>query len=329
MRLLSIDAARPSRRQLIGGGLLLVGGAAGWAQESGRLYRLAILVQPPRPQFDALFDELGHRGFTEGQNLIVDPRGFGTAVTALEATARELVELNPDAIYGGGDEAGRALQRATRTIPIAMLADDLLRAGLVASLAHPGGNITGVSIFAPELDGKRLEILVEILPGVSRIAVLVDPNTTAPDQLRTLAEVAGSRGIELLLHRAASREEIAPAIAAAQAEGAQAINVLASALFNAQRALIIEQVAGARLPAIYQWPEYARHGALVCYGPRLESLYRQVAVQLAKLLAGAKPADLPAQQPAKFDLTINLKTAKALGLVIPQLIVARADDVIE
>jgi putative ABC transport system substrate-binding protein len=287
------------------------------------------LVQPPRAAFEALFDELGRRGFREGDNLVVDPRGFGTRVSDLTEAARKLVASGPDALYGGGDEAGRALRDATANIPIALLADDLARAGLIGTLSRPASNITGVSIFAPELDGKRLEILTEIVPGTRRIAVLADPQTTARDQLQMLAAAGAARGLELSFFQAASVEEIVPAINAAKASNAQAINVLASALFNAQRDLIIEEVGRVRLPAMYQWPEYAKRGALACYGPRLESLYRQVARQLAKLLAGAKPADVPGEQPAQFELTINLKTAKALSVSVPGPILARADELIE
>lgn len=301
------------RQMIVGGTALLAGVAPGWAQERGRLYRLGVLVQAPRDTFGALFDKLRSRGFAEGGNLMVDPRGFGCDASALGATA----------------EASRALRKATRIIPIAVLADDLLRSGAGSSLAHPSGNITGVSIFAPELDGKRLEILMEMVPGVRRIAVLVDPKTTSPDELRTIADAAASRGLDLSVHRAASKEQIVPTIDAVRAEGTQAINVLASALFNAERELIIEYIARARLPAIYQWPEYAQLGALACYGPRLESLYRQVARQLAKLLAGVKPADVPGEQPAEFALAINLKAARALGLAVPPDLFARADQVIE
>ena len=307
----------------------LCGPSAAWAQEPRRTYRLGVLVQPPRAQFEALFEELGRHGFVEGSNLIVDPRGFAIPAEALESTAIELVRSQPDAIYCGGDEAGRALQRATRKIPVATLTDDMVRSGLVVSLARPGGNITGVSIFAPELDGKRLELLLEVIPNVRRLAVLVDPKTTAPDQLRVLSDAASTRGVELLVHQAATLKEIVPAIDAAQAYQAQALSVLASAMLGANHALIIDRVARLGLPTIYQWSDYAKEGALVCYGPSQTMLYRQVARQLVMLLRGTAPADIPVQQPTQFALTINLRTARALGLTFPPSILARADEVIE
>jgi putative ABC transport system substrate-binding protein len=316
------------RREILGAVALLLPRSAR-AQEPRRSYRLGVLVQPPRAQFEALFDELGRHGFVEGNNLIVDPRGFAIPAEALETTAVVLVRSQPDAIYCGGDEAGRALQRATRTIPIATLTDDMVRAGLVKSLARPGGNITGVSIFAPELDGKRLELLLEIAPSVRRVAALVDPKTTAQDQLQALTDAASARGVELLIHQAATSREIVPAIEAAQADRAQALSVLASAMLGANRALIIEQVARQRLPTIYQWSDYAKEGALVCYGPSQSTLYRQVARQLVMLLKGTAPADIPVQQPTQFALTINLTTAKALGLTVPPSLLARANEVIE
>jgi putative ABC transport system substrate-binding protein len=308
---------------------VLCGSSAVWAQEPRRTYRLGVLVQPPRAQFKPLFDELGRHGFVEGNNLVVDPRGFAISAEALEETAIALVKSQPDAIYCGGDEAGRALQRATRTIPIATLTDNMVRAGLVTSLARPGSNITGVSIFAPELDGKRLELLLEVVPGVRRLAALVDPKTTAQDHLQALTDAASTRGVELLIHQAATLREIVPAIEGAQADRAQALSVLASAMLGANHALIIEQVARQQLPTIYQWSDYAKEGALVCYGPSQSTLYRQVARQLVMLLKGTAPADIPVQQPTQFALSINLQTAKALGLTIPPSILSRADEVID
>jgi putative tryptophan/tyrosine transport system substrate-binding protein len=315
--------------------LILVGEAAvllpsiGLGQQTGRYYRLGFVVQSLRPAYSALIDELTRYGFAEGGNLVIDSHGFGIRAESLEAAAVEVVNASPDAIYCGGDAAGRAVQRATSAIPVAVIADDVLRAGLVASLAHPGGNITGVSILATELDGKRLEILTEIVPGVRRIAALVDPNVTSSDQIQHLIEAMRSRGADLLIHRVGAAEEIIPAIDAAQAEGAQALSVFASPLANANRALLIQRMAQVRLPAIYQWHEFARHGALACYGPSLDSLFRQVAGQIAKILRGTKPADIPVEQPAHVELSINLQTAKALGLIIPEAILSRADEVIE
>ncbi|HEV2334394.1 MAG TPA: ABC transporter substrate-binding protein [Stellaceae bacterium] len=311
------------------GGATLVACWPALAQTAGRTYRLGFVVQPARSQFAVLFDELRRRGFIEGNNLSIDPRGFGLAVDELDRAAIEVAKAGPDAIYSGGDAADRAAKRATTEIPIVATSDDMVRAHIVPSLAHPGGNVTGISILATELDGKRLEVLTEIVPGIRHMAALADPSTTASDQLQVLIDAARSRGITLSIQHAGTRQEIEPAIEAAQAAGAQALEVLASALFNANRALIIDRIALARLPAVYQWPEYCAAGALVAYGSRITSLYRQAAGLLVKVMTGTKPADIPVEQPTKFELVINLKTARALGLAVPQALLARADEVIE
>ncbi len=199
----------------------------------------------------------------------------------------------------------------------------------VASLAHPGGNTTGISILATELDGKRQEILLEAVPLARRLALLVDPAVTAPHQLDALQDIAKARGITVSAHKAANSVEIMPAIDAAVAAGAQAFNVLASSLFNRYRPQIIERMAAIRIPAIYQWPEMAEEGGLIAYGPRFVGLYPQHALQTIKVLKGTKPADIPVEQPTKFELVINLQTATALGLTIPPALLGRADEVIE
>jgi ABC-type uncharacterized transport system substrate-binding protein len=304
------------------------------AQQPGRVYRLGFVVQFPRPFLDkppgsAMLDELRSHGFIAGQNLIIGPRGFATPTDRLDQVAAEVAASHPDVIYCGGDAADQAVKRATKTIPVVMTADDAIRAGIVASLARPGGNITGVSILATELDGKRLSLLIELVPGITRMAALADPKTTAPRQLAELTDEAHSRGVALSIHRAGTAREIAPAIDAARAEGAQALDVLASALFNAQRTELIAHANQARLPAMYQWPDYAAIGGLICYGPRFTSFFRQAGRLLVKVLNGAKPGDIPVEQPTDVQLVINLKTAKALGLTVPPSLLARADEVIQ
>jgi len=319
-----------SRRAiLLGASIALAATRAGLAQEVSRIYRLGFVVQPAKQKLGAIFDELRKQGFSEGGKLSVMPHGFSVPVERIDEVAGEIVKAHPDVIYGGGSAVGRALKRATATIPLVISADDMLREGLVASLSHPGGNLTGISILATELDGKRLQLLTEMIPGAHRIAALIDPETTPPDQIDALSAMARSQGVELAIYRAAGPADIAPAIAAAQASGAQAIDVLASAFFNANRARIIASAAEAGLPAIYQWPEYAHEGALIAYGPSIEGFYRQAARLIAKLFRGAKPADLPVEQPTAFGLAINLKTAATLGLTVPPSLLARADEVIE
>ena len=314
---------------------VLVGSVAGLvspiakAQQANRIYRLGFVAQPPKSRFEALFDQLRSYGFVEGKNLSIDPQGFGIPADRLNAVAAHVAAAAPDAIYAGGDEAGRAARRATTRTPVVVLADDMVRAGLVETLAHPGGNVTGVSILATELDSKRLQILLELLPGTNRIGALIDPKTTAADQIERLVAAGRALSVELSIFRAAVSEEIGPAIEAAVKGRVQALNVLASAFFNANRAMILKQVAEARLPAMYQWPDYGAEGALVCYGPRLEDLYRQAAGVLRKVLSGTRPADIPVEQPTKIELVLNTNTAKALGLAVPQSLLARADEVIE
>src|SRR5262245_59217653 len=268
--------------------------------------------------------------FIEGQNLKVDWRGYGLHPEQFPDIAVELIKAKVDFIFCAGGVATRAAQLATAAIPILAVTDDMVGSGLVRSLARPGGNTTGVSILATELDGKRQEILIEAVPGLRHIVALADTNTTAPRQLQALQEAARARGAELSIHRVAKAEEIAPAIDTAKASNVAALNVLASPLLFAHRQVIIERVATLRLPAIYQWAEVAEEGGLIGYGPRLVSLWRDVvARQLVKILRGAIPAELPVEQPTNFELVINLRTAKAIGHEVPAGLVLRADKVIE
>jgi ABC-type uncharacterized transport system substrate-binding protein len=291
------------------------------------------LFPSPRdaPQIVAMFEELRRSGFIEGQNLTVNYwRAYGLRVELLSEFAADLIKTQVDVILAGGDAGIRAAQQATAAIPILAFTDDMVGSGLVSSLVEPGGNTTGVSLLATELDGKRQEILMEAVPGLRRMAALADTNTTAPQRLQALQDAARARGIELSIHRVANPDEIAPAIDAAKTLDSAAINVLASPLLFANRQVIIERAAALRLPAMYQWPEVAEQGGFVGYGPRIVQLFREVmARQLIKILRGAKPADLPVEQPTKFELVINLQTAKAIGHEVPAGLVLRADKVIE
>jgi putative ABC transport system substrate-binding protein len=314
----------------------LLGGAAAWplaahAQEPDRIYRLGVLHQLPRTaaQFARLFDGLRRQGFIEGRNLIVDPGGFGSSAQQYQERVAEMVQSGANVIFVGGDAAMRAAQTATRTVPIIGVADDMVGSGLAASLSRPGGNATGFSILANELDGKRQELLMELVPGARRMAALIDPTTKSLAQFGELVDAARSRGIEVSTHSASKVEEIGPAVDAAHAAGASALNVLASVVLNANRRLIFERTAELRMPAIYQFPESAEQGGFAGYGPRLEEIYQQIAMPVARLLRGEHPRDIPVQQPTTFELVINLKTAKAIGRVIPETLLIRADKVIE
>ncbi len=296
------------------------------------MYRLGGVSSSPRnaPVFVAMLDQLRRLGFIVGQNLTIEWRSYGARIDLIPEFAGELVQAHVDVIYVGGDAVIRAAQQATTTIPILGVTEDMVGQGLVNSLARPGGNTTGVSILASELDGKRQEILIEAVPGLRRMAALADPRAIRPPQLQALQDAARARGVELSIHRVASAEEITAAIDAAKASGAAALNVLESAFLYGNHQLIMDRVAALRLPAIYRWPEDAEEGGFIAYGPCIVQIFRElVAPQLVKLLRGIKAADIPVEQPTKFELVINLKTANAMGVTVPATLVARADKVIE
>jgi ABC-type uncharacterized transport system substrate-binding protein len=322
------------RRELIAlaGGALLLRPAIGRAQQRGRTYRLGFITPFSRtaPNVAALLGDLARQGFVDGKNLRVDPRGFNTPLDRVYPVAVAMVKSGVDAIASSGGPYGSpALQRATRSVPLVVVSDDFLAEKLVPSLAHPGGNITGVSIFSSELDGKRQELLLELVPGARHIAALVDPRTTPASELAALRAAARSSGAALAIVRAGRAEEIAGAIDAARRAGAEALNVLASLLYWVNRERVIAGAAKNHLPAIYQWPEQAAEGGFAAYGPSHASIQRQFARLIAATLRGDKPADLPVERPDRFELVINLKTAKALGLTVPPLMLERADEVIE
>ena len=275
------------------------------------------------------FDKLRRRGFIEGQNLTVDFRAFAPHLDLISQYAAELVTAQPDVIVAGGGVATRAVRQATKSIPIVTIADDMVGEGLVESFARPNGNTTGISILATELDGKRQDILIEAVPGIRRMAALADTSTLTEAKARALQEAARTHNVELSIYRITRGEEIAAAIDKAQASGATALNVFASPMLDGNQQLIMDQVGALRVPSIYQWPEWAEEGGFAGYGPPLDHLADLTARFAASLLRGTKPADLPIEQPTKFELVINLKTAHAMGVTVPATLVARADKVIE
>jgi putative ABC transport system substrate-binding protein len=277
----------------------------------------------------AFFDELRLAGFVEGQNLSVAQTGFGTRNEQIAERAAEVVRVAPDVIVSGPLPHTRALQLLTQSIPLVGMTEDMVAENLVTSLARPGGNTTGISLLSPELDSKRQEILVEAVPRVRRVAALVDAGITLLRHVQALEDAAKARGVALTAFGVATGDDIVPAMERAKASGAEALNVLATPLFFAHQNTIIEHAAALRLPAIYQWPHMAEQGGLLAYGPRFEQVYRQRARMVIKLLRGAKPAELPVEQPTVFELVINLQTAKGIGLQIPEALIQRADKVIE
>ena len=315
------------RREFI---TLLGGAAAAWphaapAQQAGRQYRIAILAAPG---WQIFFDELGQAGFVEGHNLQIDGRGLGVATASYEKVAVELTKARPDVLMVAGPDAARAAQKATQRIPIVALADDLLGSKLVASMPHPEGNTTGVAIFAFQLDLKRLELLHEALPGARRIAIFAENEPIR--NIDALESAARAFGMEIVPFAARSKDEVIRAIDAMKAAPVDAVNVLASPLLGGEfRSLIRDRFNLHRLPAILQWPEEAEAGGLIAYGPRLSVVFRQCARLVVKLLRGAKVVDLPVEQPTEFELIINLRTAKTLGVEMPPGLLSRANNTVE
>jgi putative ABC transport system substrate-binding protein len=300
------------------------------AQEAGRLYRVALVMPVGRdePAVLAFLDELRGQGFVEGKNLAI-VGGQPTSNEQVPTVVPLILQAAPDAIVSGGDVIARAFQKATQSIPIIVMTEDMVAGGYATSLARPGGNATGISLMSPDLDGKRQDVLIEAVPGARRIAALADSNVASLEHLKALEASARKHGKELVIVRAASASDLAPAISEAGKQGAAALNVLSSPMLHLNRRLIIARAAEARLPAIYQWPETAEEGGLLAYGPSFIDIFRQRAGIVVKVLRGARPSELPIEQPTKFKLVINLKTAKAINYAVPTGLVLRADTVIE
>jgi putative tryptophan/tyrosine transport system substrate-binding protein len=312
----------------------LLGGAAAWPlaarAQQGRLPVVGVLrpsAKDAEPFAEPFRRYMKAIGWEEGRNirfLFAWMEGRNERAPLL---AGDFVAQNVDLVVTFGDPAIRAAQRATQSIPIVGMTDDMVGSGLVASLARPGGNTTGVSILAPELNVKRLELLHEFVPQARRIAVLADPSTISTHAQLTSA--ARDLGVELVLFEVQNPAQIGGPLDAIAAAKVEAVNVLASPQLYGARYLIIERLRNARLPAIYQFPEAAEEGGLLSYGPRLLLCFRHVVSLVDKVLRGAKPADLPIEQPTKFELVVNLKTASAIDMTIPATLLLRADEVIE
>jgi ABC-type uncharacterized transport system substrate-binding protein len=322
--------------EVIAGGLLAVALAAE-AQQAARIPRIGFLspssLSDPRTSryFEALRQGLREQGYVEGQNIAIESRWAEGKYDRLPGLATELVRLRIAVIVTYGGVATQAAQQATGTIPIVMaVVQEPVSTGLVSSLARPGGNITGMSLMSPELVGKELEILKEIVPKVSRVALLGNPAQIghAP-QVRHAQDTARALGVGLQLLEARDPSEIDKAFAAITTERAGAVIVLPDSMLLDHRTRIADLAARRRLPLVSAMADHAEAGGLMAYGPSVSDMFRRAATYVDKILKGAKPGDLPVEQPTKFELVINLKTAKALGLTIPPSLLGRADEVIQ
>ena len=315
--------------------IAMIGGAAAlWpfaarAQQPAAMPRIGLLDPGVAHLFAAFLKAMQDLGYEEGRNVAYVRRSAEGHAERMPALAAELVDAKVDVIVTAAPQAVRAAMAATKTIPIVFAAiGDAVGAGVVDSLARPGRNATGLSFLNTEISAKRLQLLHEADPTARRIAVLWDRGS-GPKSLNATKEAGRSLGLELQVLGVAEPGEFEGAFQAAAAGGAEAIDVLASAIFNAYRARLVELAAKYRLPAMYETSEYVHAGGLMSYGPSLADLFRRAATYVDKILKGAKPADLPVEQPTKFELVINLKTAKALGVAILPLLLGTADEVIE
>jgi putative tryptophan/tyrosine transport system substrate-binding protein len=327
-----------TRRAFIGtlaGGLLAAPLTPG-AQQAAKIPRIGYLaVQPAaNPHLHEAFRQgLRDLGYVEGRNVVIEYREAEGKPERLPALAAELVALKVDVIVAQPTVAAMAAKQATRTLPIVFPVADPVTSGLVTSLARPGGNVTGLTNVAPDLVGKGLELLKQAVPGVSRVAGLWQPGAlperTTKDMLKEAEVAARALGVRLQFVEARGLDDFDRAFSEMTRARAGALTVLGGSVFFSERRRLVDLVAKNRLPAVYPWREGVEAGGLMAYGPDLADLFRRAATYVDKILKGAKPADLPVQQPTKFELVINLKTAKALGLTIPPSLLQRADQVIE
>lgn len=310
------------------------------AQESIRIRRIAWLVggsfesSTTQALLRALLGGLRELGYVEGRDFVLEYRAAKLDFARFPSLATELVQLKPDIIIGGNTASAKALQQVTATIPILCPSmADPVGDGLVTSLARPGGNITGLTFIGRELAPKLLDVLKETFPGASRVAALHHPGVygerTMTQMLEDMDTAARKRQVQLQLVEARSPDELTPALSRIAKDNVDAVMLLPSPMFFDQRELIVGLAAKHRLPAVFNGRDWVDIGGLISYGPNVNDMWRRAATYVDRIFKGAKPADLPVEQPTKFELLINLKTAKALGLTIPPSLLSRADEVIE
>jgi putative ABC transport system substrate-binding protein len=322
------------RRAFLGtlaGGLLAAPLAAA-AQPAAKVARLGVLLfstPATEPNLPALLAGLRDLGYVEGRNIALEYRGAEGRPERVSELALQIASVKPDVLVVLGGDLVPSMKHATATVPIVMLtSQDPVEAGVVASFARPGGNLTGVAFVSSETAGKRLQFLKEAVPSLTRVAVLWNPDH--PDGEYRNTEAAARRlGIHVQSLEVRRPDDFGGVFQAAIRERAEALLVASSRFMNSNRSRVLEFAGKQRVPLVTGWGPWARAGSFMSYGPDLDTLVRRAATHVDRILRGAKPADLPIEQPTKFELVINLKTAKALGLTIPQSLLLRADQVIE
>ena len=323
------------------GAAALAGAPAAWAQQSqkpvpliGAIWGGGTASAPITVRLkDVVRRALAEDGYEEGRSITIEHR-YGANLKECEKAAEELVRLKPNVIMAGSPPAVLAAKAATGTIPIVGVSmSDPVADGLIKSLARPAGNVTGNTFSGPELGPKRLQLLREIVPAVTRLAALQHPGVysghTMQTMLTELEETSRRMGIQLHLFSASSPDGFAAAFDAMVKERVEALTILPSPMFYVNYRRLVDLATSRRVPTIYAWREAVEAGGLICYATDFEDLFRRAARYVARILGGAKPDDLPVEQPTKFELAVNLKTAKALGLTMPPTILARADAVVE
>jgi putative ABC transport system substrate-binding protein len=305
------------------------------AQQPGKLYRVGILlVGSPTARASGVTEtfrrELGDLGYIDGQNLVIDPRWSAGSTERLPILAADLVALKSDVIVAFTTDAALAAKQATTTIPIVIVqVSDPVGSGLVASLSHPGGNITGITDYGVDLTAKYVELVHVVVPRAVRIGILMSDSPIHPPQVKGIEAAAKSVGLEVVAAMDRSNDELEQAFASLAKAGAAAVIVLGGARQGAQRQRITELAVKFRMPTLSPTRAYVEQGGLMSYGPNLPASYKLAVRYVDRILKGAKLGELPVEQPPMFELVVNLKTAKALGLTIPQSLLLRADEVIQ
>jgi putative tryptophan/tyrosine transport system substrate-binding protein len=312
--------------------VLLAVGVIAEAQQPKKVPRIGLLVPSSASSDstgrDAFLQGLRDLGYVEGKNIAIEYRYTEGELDRLPDLAAELVRLNVDVIVTAAISSVRAAKKATATIPIVFVVGDAVDSGLVSSLARPGGNATGLTFLAPELDGKRLELLKEAFPKVTRVAFLWRVPAARADLFKEAEAVAKTLGLRLQSVGVRGPDDFESAFKAAKSGGAEALIVIANPLANTYRARIVDLAAKNRLPGIYPSTTFVEDGGLMSYAPDIVDNWRRAAIYVDKILKGAKPADLPVEQPKKFEFVINLKAAKQIGVTIPPNVLARATRII-